>query len=612
MSLIAELQRRNVLRIAAAYVVGAWLIIQVVETTFPAFGFGNEAVRWTIIALAIGFLPAIVMAWVFEWTPGGLKRDREVDHGLPDTSDRVKRFDRVVMMGLAIGMAYFAVDKFLLDPARDSEREAQIKQQARSETLVESYGDLSIAVLAFDDLSPDRDQAYFGEGIAEELLNQLTQVGELRVAGRTSSFALSNKDLTIPEIARALNVGHVVEGSVRKAGNRVRITAQLIEAGSDTHLWSETFDREFTDIFAIQDEMAAVILDRLQITLLDGTPHKKAVDPQAYALYLQARNLFNNGTRPEDAEHSGELYRRAMGIDPEFIDAVHGYARHLWVSGETLPGEDSNRSRIRRLVDRALAIDPDHPNMLSWRAFLAMTLDNDMNTAARYLERAFESDPTHYDLLWVSVLNLPAYGRSDLAARVGEYLLERDPLCWICRDATARAYRNIGNYDRAIEILRAGIELRPEWGTGRFGVTLALVYSGRPEEALENAIELEQMLEGAEFESTTPGHLEALHDLGMQEAFESRLPDYLENYAEYYPAYVAQVYAWVEDADRAFEWLDRIDTTESYGIRVAIVRTAFQKLRDDPRMHALLERYQLTPQQIEEVGLELDLPGTAP
>jgi adenylate cyclase len=606
LSLIAELRRRNVLRAAAGYIVGAWLIIQVVETTFPAFGFDDLAVRWVIIALAIGFLPALVLAWVFEWTPGGLKRDREVDHGDEDLLSRVKRFDRIVMIGLAIGMAYFAVDKFLLDPARDAERERQVRQEARSEALVESYGERSIAVLPFDDLSPNRDQAYFGEGIAEELLNLLAHVNDLRVAGRTSSFTVAGRDLTIPEMAEALNVGHILEGSVRKAGGQLRITVQLIEARSDTHLWSQTFDREYADIFAIQDEIAAEVVDRLQITLLEGVPLMRKADPEAYALYLQARQLFHNQSQPGDFERSGELYRRAMEIDPEFIDAIAGYRRYLSMSGETLPGETDNRARIQRMLLKMLEIDPNHPEVLYALSFQAMDEDNDLETAARYLERAFESDPRHYDLLWYSALMLPGFGRSDLAAQVGEYLLARDPLSALCRDSTARAYRNIGDFDRAIELLREGLVLQPEWPPNHWGLTLTLVYAGRPQEALQNAIELEQKQEGP-----FPGHLEALHDLGMLEEFEAWLPEYIEVHADCCPAYVGQVYAWIGDADRALEWLEKEVATDSgsWGIRIRIVRRAFQKLKDDPRMQTLLERYQLTPEQVEEVGLNLRLPS---
>jgi TolB-like protein len=236
MSLYAELKRRNVLRVGAAYVVTAWLIIQVVETIFPAFGFGDAAVRIATIVLAIGLVPALILAWAFELTPEGLKKDEDVDRTLPVSVKAGKRLDRMILVVLALALGYFAFDKFVLDPARDAALVEEATQQARSDALVESYGDKSIAVLPFVNMSDDAGNEYFSDGISEELLNLLARIPDLRVIARTSSFAFKGKDLTAREIARELEVAHVLEGSVRKAGDRVRITAQLIEARSDTHL----------------------------------------------------------------------------------------------------------------------------------------------------------------------------------------------------------------------------------------------------------------------------------------------------------------------------------------------------------------------------------------
>ena len=248
-------------------------------------------------------------------------------------------------------------------------------------------------------------------------------------------------------------------------------------------------------------------------------------------------------------------------------------------------------------------IDPDHPSVLYSLSFQALAEDNDLVTAARYLERSCEADPTNFN----GLLTLTGFGRSDLAAEVGEYVLARDPLCQDCRESTARAYRNLGDFDRSIELLRKGLELDPEWVPGHSGLTLSLVYAGRPEEALENAVAFEEMAKQQGIgEAPWPGHLEALHDLGMTGEFEALLPGYIEGHVQIVPDYIAQVYAWIGDADRAIEWLDKVDTTDSYRIRHVIVRTAYQQIYDDPRMQALLERYQLMPEQVEAVGLDLD------
>jgi TolB-like protein len=291
LSFFDELKRRNVIRIAGLYLVGAWLIVQVASTVLPAFDGPGWVLRALITLLAIGFFPALIFAWAFELTPEGLKREKEVDRAGSISLHTGKKLDRVIMVVLALALGYFAFDKFVLAPQREAEQTRAARNAGRSEALVESYGDKSIAVLPFVDMSPQKDQEYFSDGISEELLNLLSKISQLRVISRSSAFSFKGKDIEIPEIAKRLNVAHILEGSVRKAGNQVRVTAQLIDARSDTNLWSETYDRPLDNIFAVQDEIAAAVVAQLKLKLLDAAPHAKATDPRAYALYLQARHL---------------------------------------------------------------------------------------------------------------------------------------------------------------------------------------------------------------------------------------------------------------------------------------------------------------------------------
>ena len=242
MSLYNELKRRNVIRVTMAYVVAAWLIIQVVETILPAFGYGDAALRYVTILLAIGFIPTLVFSWAFEITPEGLKREVDVLREHSITRFTGKKLDRVIMALLALALGYFAFDKFVLDPVEDVQIAESAHQEGRSEAITESFGDKSIAVLPFVNMSEDESNEYFSDGISEELLNLLAKIPELRVISRSSAFSFKGKDIAVPVVAEQLNVAHVLEGSVRKAGDRVRITAQLIEARSDTHLWSESYD----------------------------------------------------------------------------------------------------------------------------------------------------------------------------------------------------------------------------------------------------------------------------------------------------------------------------------------------------------------------------------
>ncbi|MDH3816652.1 MAG: adenylyl cyclase, partial [Acidobacteriota bacterium] len=234
MSFFGELKRRNVVRVGAAYVAVSWLVIQVVETLFPVFGLSDAAIRIVVILLAIGFVPAVISAWAFELTPEGFRREAEVDHDSAVIRRMTRRLDRLFLVALALALGFFVFDKFVLDPARDAEELATARQEARqegrSDAIVESFGDKSIAVLPFVNMSSDPEQEYFADGISEELLNLLARIPTLRVISRSSAFSFKGKDVNIPEVAEQLNVAHVLEGSVRKSGNKIRITAQLIEA----------------------------------------------------------------------------------------------------------------------------------------------------------------------------------------------------------------------------------------------------------------------------------------------------------------------------------------------------------------------------------------------
>jgi TolB-like protein len=328
MSLFNELKRRNVFRVATAYVVAAWLTIQVAETILPAFGFGDTALRLVIILLAIALIPTLVFSWAFEFTPKGLKR--EVDFTREESFTRYtgKRLDRIIMVLLVLALGYFALDKFLLEPVRDAELVAGTAQQTRSEVLAQSYGDQSIAVLPFVDLSPEGDQEYFSDGISEELLNLLARIPELRVIARTSSFSYKGKDVKIADIAAELNVDHVLEGSVRKAGNNLRISAQLIDARTETHLWSETYDRELQNIFALQDEIADKVVEQLKAELVGKVTEVQGRDPDAHDLYLRAKFIAQTRT-PESLAKSISLIQEALVIDPLFAEG-HGLLATLY------------------------------------------------------------------------------------------------------------------------------------------------------------------------------------------------------------------------------------------------------------------------------------------
>ena len=602
MSLWNEIRRRNVHRVAIAYVATAWLLIQVAETLFPVFGLSDMAIRAVVTVLAVGLVPAVILSWIFEWTPEGFRRDSDVT--VPAPAAQTRRLDAAIIATLVLAVAYFAVDKFVFDPVRDTAREAQVAAEARGDAIRQKFGENSVAVLAFEDNSAAGDLGYFADGIAEELLNLLARIPELRVAGRTSAFSFKDEPATIPEIGEALGVTYIVEGSVRTAADRIRITVQLVEAASDTHLFSQNYDRDFGDVFDIQDEVAEMVVDELHLTLLGETPKAKRVDPQAYALYLQARSIFNAADVSEaDEARIRPLVERALEIEPDYGDALAIYSRHLWILGEEDVPPMETYERVRRMYTRALAIDPNNANALSGLGMVTLLIDNDIETAARYKKRAHEADPTNYELLFNSADTLPVFGRPDLAVRIGDYVIERDPLCMRCYVDIAMSYAQLEDYASATARLRDALALAPDfaWGKARLGAVHLL--AGEPERALEIFAEVY-----ADTGGVYPGHLETLHDLGRREEFEALLPAFLEDHEEDFPLIVAQLYAWIGDKDEAFRWLDKHDREMTWAIRWHLTQSWYRKLHGDPRWQALLEQYQMTEEKLASLDLDIRLP----
>jgi TolB-like protein len=437
------------------------------------FGYGDTPARLTVIVLAVGFIPSLIFAWVFEITPEGLKKDADVDREQSITQTTGKKLDRIILFVLALALAYFAFDKFVLDPVRDADELATATQEAhqegRSEALVDSYGDNSIAVLPFVNMSSDPEQEYFSDGISEELLNLLSRIPELRVISRSSAFSYKNKDLDIPTIAAQLNVAHILEGSVRKAGNRVRITAQLIEARSDTHLWSETYDRTLNDIFAIQDEISRHIARALKVALIGGekeaitNAQKPTENLEAYELYLRGRYLWQR--REEDnIRRAIELFERSTKLDPQFAWAWSSLA----AARITLPDwSDASKEEYQTLgvfaAQKALALDD---SLAEAYAVLAAPYiaDGKWAEAEAYYLRAIASEPRNSTAhMWYGEL-LVSVGRTRDALE--QYLItyQLDPLHVVPNVVLGYIYFSLGDTNNMLKYGAASWDLRSPWG----------------------------------------------------------------------------------------------------------------------------------------------------
>ena len=433
MPLIHELKRRNVIRMAGLYLVGSWLIVQVAGTLLPMFGAPDWVARSRVLVLAIGFLPALAFAWIFELTPEGLKRDEAVPAEASIAPQTARRMDRLIIVVLLLALGYFALDKFVLAPKRDAMVAAPPAQAAvvpPAEAAAPALGRQSIAVLPFADLSPTQDQAYFSDGMAEEILNALAQVKGLKVAGRTSSFQYKGRNEDLRAIGRALGVAHILEGSVRKQGERVRITAQLIQASDGSHLWSETYDGDLRDVFGLQENIARAITTQLKLVLEDGQRLVPVAtrDMEAYGLYLKATSIFDH----RDAERMPEAARmleEATRRDPDYARAWARLAA-VYVILPTYIGTSASSmlDQVRATAKKAIALDPTLAEPWAVMGLASSQGKADHIAARQEFEQALRLDADDITTNFWYGLALLRSGYHDAGVERLEHALAVDPM----------------------------------------------------------------------------------------------------------------------------------------------------------------------------------------
>jgi TolB-like protein len=494
MGLLAELRRRNVIRMAGLYLVGAWLVVQVAGTLLPMFGAPAGMVRSVVLLLAIGFVPALVFAWVFELTPEGIKRDAEVPPEQSIAPQTARRMDRIIIAVLALALVYFALDKYVLSPHRSSEPvpvadAAAPASAAPVAPVAPAADDNSIAVLPFVDMSQTKDQEYFSDGLSEELLNQLAQVPQLRVIARTSSFSFKGKEASISDIANALKVAHVLEGSVRKSGNTLRITAQLIRAADSSHLWSQTYDRSVDDVFKVQDEISREVVSALKLKLLpenlpDNTQHTK--NPAAYEQYLLGKEAARTGGRAA-VEAALAAFQRAVALDPGYSNAVAQVANQ---QGSMTDFQDTPAQR-EAMIDRSIAtathaieLAPELPDGYAVRGNQRHRLRWDWQGAQQDLARALELDPNRAATLRSYSLALSSLGRADEAIKVARKAAELDPLSDESWTQLGRALAGTHQDAEAQQAFERALVLNPQQNWANFLLGNLLLSQGKVDEAM--------------------------------------------------------------------------------------------------------------------------------
>ncbi len=455
--LLGELSRRNVFRVGAAYGVVAWVLIQVTDSAVPALALPEWVNSLVFYLLLIGLPVVLLFAWAFELTPDGVKRTAEVEAEQSVTSDTGQKINRLLVAALAVAVAFLLYERFLPSDGigGGSDARAPIEASADIKTL---------AVLPFVNMSSDPEQEYFSDGITEEILNVLAGIQGLRVTSRTSAFAFKGKNLEIPVIAERLGVDHVLEGSVRKSGTRLRITAQLIDVRTDTHLWSQTYDREIEDIFAIQDEISKAIGEAMQVRLLGGgnadvdadaaSPVKHAaVDPEAYDYYLKARQGMNLANFKSIV--TAERYAlRAVAQAPDFAEAQALLAQiSLQMARDGSRPLSEVLGPAKAAVQRALALDPDLPSAHLSMAWVAHAEGRHADERPHF-ERVLELEPGNVMALSVLAGKIAREdeGGEALAERMMARAMALDPYNPSLLYLNGIGLRLEGKYAEALEI----------------------------------------------------------------------------------------------------------------------------------------------------------------
>jgi TolB-like protein len=570
-SFFAELKRRNVYKVAVAYAVVGWLLVQVATQVFPFLEIPNWAIRLVILLTALGFPVALIIAWAFELTPEGIKRTESAD--VARQRSRGGRWIAVVVIAAGLSLGLFLLGRYTVHNTAPRQSEAA------------TVAGKSIAVLPLLNESGDPRDEYFSDGLSEELIAALAQISGLKVIGRSSSFRFKDRKEGPKTIGEQLGVSTLLEGTVRKQGDRVRIVAQLINAADGIALWTQTFDRELKDIFAVQEEIASKVASSLKATLL-GSEQRAAANPRnaeahnAFLLghyYLQRRNL-------EDYRKAIAHFDDAIRLDPDYALA-YAERSETWTLIGDLTGEGKTAwPKARNDAERAVAIAPtlaETHGALGWvRFFTEWKFAEGLNE----LNRAKELSPasaTANDLLARCIVYV---GKLDEAERQARRAVELDPLSASAQGNLSRVLYVQNKLEEADAAARKAVELQPTTASGhRYQVFIA-IERGDSETALREA-QLEPEENYRRFELAL-----AYYARGDRSAADSALVELIATSRDKLAYQVAQVYAVRREKDKAFEWLQIAFDTHDTGMLGLLVDPLLRNLRDDPRYEAFIAK----------------------
>lgn len=577
-----ELRRRNVFRSGAAYVVVAWLLIQVADILLEAFAAPTWVMRAIVIALAVGFPVVLILAWVYEITTQGVKRTEAVSEGEAISVHTGRQMDFVIIGVLIVAVALFAADRFRwIDFG-----------------TVPSIDLRSIAVLPFDNLSGDPEQEYFADGMTETLITELSKIAALRVISRQSVMQFKDTDESLPGIARKLNVDAVVEGSALLIGERVRITVQLIEAATDVHLWADNYDRDLSDVLAIHSEVASAIAREIHITV---TPEEAArladvreVNPEAYRLYLLGRHYLGQWV-PEALDRAIQYFQQAIELDPQYAQPHVGLATYYGAAAFLgyMPPRFAYE-KVRAEATRALEIDGTLASAHASYAAFYFYFDWDWQKAEEKFQRAISLNSndtfTHQFYTWFLV----AMGRTEEAHTSIRRALDVNPLEIGAYITASDVYYSSRQYDQAIAQIQEAVNLNPTYPYVNERLGQSYLQKGMFQEAIGELEKAAQAFPGNSEFRWKLGHAYAV---AGKTAEARKILDDLHALAknQYIQPYgFALIHTGLGENDEALEWLERAYQDRNGWMPFLQVAPRLDPLRSDPRFQDLLRRMNLS------------------
>jgi TolB-like protein/Flp pilus assembly protein TadD len=590
--LFAELKRRNVLRAGAFYGALAWLLVQVATQVFPFFDVPNWAVRWTVIAVAIGFPFVLTFSWFYEFTPRGLQLESDLDAADPVAHRSHRKFDRWIIAILGIAVILLLADQILLH------RDAARVSRPPAATSTAPVAANSVAVMPLTDENGDQGEQYFSDGLSEDLITTLSQFDGLKVISRDSSFRFRDSKDDAKTIGVKLGVSHLLEGSVRHVGDAVRISASLVNAADGTTLWSQRYDRKYKDLLVLQDEVANAVATALTTKLLDQGSEEGSVVTQsdrppsgnldAYQNMLQGKFYRMRGDEA-DLHKAVAFYDEAIRFDPRYARAYTGLSL-AWVSlGVVLAGDKVQQAfeNARAAVASALSLDPNLASAHVARGRLLEITDFDLAGAEAEYRRALQLAPHDGDAKYFLALMAGTIGRTEEAVEQLRQSLVVDPLSARTYDRLSRYLTALGRLDEAEQASRTAIEMQPAAGFYGVQLTVIEVLRGDAPAALRVA---QKILPGTWQEVALALARQIGGDHASADAALKKLVDTGAGDGAYQ---IAEVYALRKQPDQAFKWLDRALENRDPGILMLLTDPFLLAYKDDPRFAAFCEKVSL-------------------